>query len=102
MPRSGPRGVLASLPTSSVLDRLFAGAPVGMAVVDRDLRYLRVNPALARMNQHPVEAHLGRTPQEVLGPLGQRLEALLQRVLDTADPVLGLEVPGPPERGTHY
>src|SRR3712207_7737531 len=102
MPSSGPRGLLASLPTSLVLDRLFASAPVGMALLDRDLRYLRVNPALARMNRHAPEAHVGRSPRELLGDGGERLEVVLRQVLDTAAPVLGIEVAGPPERGTHY
>src|SRR3712207_8088801 len=98
MPSSGPRGLLASLPTSLVLDRLFASAPVGMALLDRDLRFLRVNPALARMIRHAPEAHVGRSPRELLGADGERLEGVLPQALDTAATLLGIEVAGPPAR----
>src|SRR3712207_4844675 len=91
MPRSGPRELLASLPTSLVLDRLFASAPVGMALLDRELRYVRVNPALARMHRRAVADHLGRRPHELLGPGGEPLEVVLRQVLETGGPVLGAE-----------
>ncbi|MEU5696690.1 PAS domain-containing protein, partial [Actinosynnema sp. NPDC020468] len=44
-----------------LLDR----APVGLAVVDLDLRYLYVNPALAALHGKPPADHLGRTLAEL-------------------------------------
>ena len=46
----------------AVLDGLFAVAPVGLALLDTDLRYVRVNPALAAMNGAAAAEHLGRRP----------------------------------------
>lgn len=81
-----PRGATAAPPLLraelAVLDALFATVPVGLAFLDADLRYRRVNPALAAMNGQPVEAHLGRRPSELLGPPGETLEALLRAVLE--------------------
>ena len=41
------------------LDAVFRDAPLGLAFLDRDLRFLRVNEALAHMNQVPAAEHLG-------------------------------------------
>src|SRR5215218_7526578 len=97
-PASGPRDALVALPNGLVLDRLFAGAPVGLAIFDRDLRFVRVNPALARMHRVPVDAHAGARASDVLGAAGGHLEAVLAQVLETGAPVLGVEY-AHPERG---
>lgn len=41
---------------------LVAQSPLGLAVLDTDLRYVLVNPMLERINGIPAEEHLGRTP----------------------------------------
>jgi PAS domain S-box-containing protein len=78
----------------ALLDALFADAPVGLAFWDRELRYRRVNHALAAMNGRSVAEHLGRTPEEVLGELGVRLRGLLTEILTTGQPVLDQAVSG--------
>jgi PAS domain S-box-containing protein len=83
-----------------VLERLFEGAPVGLAFVDRELRYQRINPRLAEINGHPVEAHIGRTPTEVLGEIGAGAEALLAQILRTGEPLLDAEFTIPD--GRHF
>ena len=60
-------------------------APLGIAVVDRDFRFVLVNAALASMNGLPIEEHLGRDVRTVLGErIGvQGLFDVLRRVLET-------------------
>ena len=41
--------------------RSSATAPVGLAFMDTEFRYVRVNDALAKINGRPAEEHLGRT-----------------------------------------
>ena len=41
--------------------RLVAQSPIGLAVLDTDLRYVSVNPALERINGLPAAEHIGRT-----------------------------------------
>ena len=68
------------------LDAVFAEAPLGLAFVDQELRYLRVNDALAEMNGLTAGALVGkrvRQPDAV---------AALERVLATGEPVLNVEV----------
>ncbi len=62
---------------------LFERAPIAVGVFDADLRWTRVNPALAEMNHAEAEALIGRRPSEVHGELGQRTEAILRRVIET-------------------
>ena len=69
-------------------------APVGLCVLDRDLRFLRINDRLAEINGLPVAAHLGRTVREALPSLAATVEPLFQRVLTTGEPLLNLEIAG--------
>jgi PAS domain S-box-containing protein len=80
--------------TNALLDTLFEQAPIGMGFWDRDLRYVRVNGTLARMNGLPVEAHLGRTIHEVLPNLEARVQAAFRTVLETGQPLSDLELQG--------
>jgi len=82
------------------LEAVYGGAPVGLAFVGADLRYVRVNDRLATLNGVPPTGHVGRTPAEVTPALAPFLEPLLRGVLATGQPVRGLEfrteAPGEP------
>jgi PAS domain S-box-containing protein len=78
----------------SLLDTIFATAPVGLAFLDRDLRFVRVNETMAAMNHRPVESHPGRPLAELLGEDASELVDLYRRVLDTGEPVHDLEISG--------
>ncbi|WP_152648449.1 PAS domain-containing protein, partial [Streptacidiphilus anmyonensis] len=87
----------------AVLNSFFTQAPVGMAVYDESLRFVRLNDSLARMNGLPVEEHLGRRVTEVLPGLnGEEIEAVMRRVLAGGDPVVDARshglTPGDPDR----
>jgi PAS domain S-box-containing protein len=77
-----------------LLDTLFATAPVGLAFLDVEQRYVRVNPALAALNGPPVEEHLGRCVADVPGRLGPVLTELHREVVDSGEPRLGREGSG--------
>ena len=83
----------------ALLDLVFRGAPIGLAFVDRDLRYVRVNEALARINGVPVEGHVGRTVAEVLGPSAALVTPLFDEVFRTGAPVMDREIVLPVESG---
>jgi len=76
------------------LNQFFRNASVGLCIVDTNLRFAQVNEALARMNGLPVEEHLGRTVRTVLPKVGSALEAILQKVLNTGEPILNAEITG--------
>jgi PAS domain S-box-containing protein len=91
----------------AVLDALFANAPVGLALLDRELRMVRVNPALAATSGLPASQLLGRTPWDVLP--GLPLEPMLagfKRVLEERQPIIDTlisgETPAAPGRLRHW
>ncbi len=68
-------------------------APVGLAILDRDLRYVRVNEALAAINGVPAASHVGKTVLEVLPEQNPDVLEQLRRVRDTGVP-LDVELAG--------
>ena len=77
----------------AVVDAVFAAAPVGLAFMDTNFRYVRVNDALAAMNGVPVEEHFGRTLRDILGEeLASEIEPLHRQVLETGEPILDLHI----------
>jgi PAS domain S-box-containing protein len=76
------------------IEAVYRSAPVGLCVIDPELRFLRVNERLAEINGLPVETHLGRTVREVVPHLADFLEPKLREIYATGQPLLGLEVRG--------
>ncbi|WP_037891613.1 PAS domain-containing protein, partial [Streptomyces viridochromogenes] len=75
--------------------RTIAQAPVGLAVLDTDLRYVSVNPALTQLNGISAEDHIGRTPRELLpGVDADAIEAALREVLRTGHPLINRRIVG--------
>ncbi|MER6307976.1 SpoIIE family protein phosphatase [Streptomyces sp. NPDC001739] len=75
--------------------RLVSQSPIGLGVLDTDLRYLAVNPALERIDGISAREHLGRSVHEVLPFIRtEALEAALRRVLDTGRPLVDRYVVG--------
>ncbi|MFD4258147.1 SpoIIE family protein phosphatase [Streptomyces sp. NPDC058534] len=69
--------------------RVITQSPVGLAVLDTDLRYVSVNPALERINGIPADDHLGRKIHELLPRMdAAQLEAAVREVLETGQPVI--------------
>ncbi|WP_338275773.1 ATP-binding protein [Corallococcus caeni] len=80
----------------ALLDSLLEAAPVGIAFLDQDLRYLRINGTLARLNSNPVEAHRGRPLREMVRThSADSIERSLRQVLETGQPVQDVLLEGP-------
>ncbi len=79
----------------ALLDAIVENAPLGIGFLDREFRFRNANPKLAEMNGFPVEAHLGRTPRELLPGLPMDdVEAAWRRVLETGEPLIDVEIVG--------
>jgi two-component system, NtrC family, sensor kinase len=85
---------VAALDASALFDMVGEGAPVGLAFVDTELRFVRINAALAKINGRPVEHHLGRRIDEALPELADELVPIYRQVLATGEPVLERELTG--------
>jgi PAS domain S-box-containing protein len=76
------------------LEFIYANAPVGLGVIDENLRFQRINERLAEINGLPIEAHIGYSVREILPDLADSIEPLLREVLSSGQPKLGLEICG--------
>jgi PAS domain S-box-containing protein len=85
---------LALRQSETRLSALIASSPIGIALFDRDLRYVHANEALAATNGIPLNEHLGRTFWEVLPQWASVVAPILQRVMETKEPLLNQEIVG--------
>jgi PAS domain S-box-containing protein len=88
------RGQYAQLAT------IYRAAPVGLAFVDAQLRYVDVNDCMAEIHGVPAAAHRGRTVRDVLPHLADMIEPFYHRVLATGEPVVDVELRVPTRPGT--
>ncbi|MFF1444318.1 SpoIIE family protein phosphatase [Streptomyces sp. NPDC058295] len=73
----------------ALCERLINQSPIGLALLDPDLCYLLVNPALERIDGIPAEDHVGRRLREVMPlPDIDTIESALRQVLTTGTPLL--------------
>lgn len=103
-PQGRPGAMLVAVETSEVLhmrdslaalQSLFTQSPIGLATLGTDLRFLRVNDALARMNGVSAAAHLGKRLTEVVpGVNAVALEAMMRQVLEQGAPVVDVRRTG--------
>jgi PAS domain S-box-containing protein len=90
---------------NGLLNTVLDQAPIGVALFDRELRYIRVNDALARIDGVSIADHLGKTVSEVLPRLGSDLAAALRGVLLTGESVsreIAGETPASPGELRHW
>ena len=78
--------------TPRLVEELFDASAVGMAVIDDQLRYLRINAALAALGNRPAAEYLGRTVSEMERPLTALALADVRRVLETGEPLTDREI----------
>jgi PAS domain S-box-containing protein len=75
-------------------DAFFTSAPVGLEIIDDQLRFAHINETLARMDGCSVAEHLGKTVAEIVPEMASDLEAMYQHILMTGESILNLEQTG--------
>ncbi len=76
------------------IEMLYEQTPIGLGLVDRDLRFLRVNQRLAEINGTTIAAQTGKTLREIVPELYDKIEPLYLSVIETGMPITNLEVRG--------
>ncbi len=66
-------------------------SPLGIALLDDQMRYWLVNEALAKMNGLPAAEHVGKTVAEVVPEVAAAVEVMFQQVLQTGQAILAHE-----------
>ncbi|MFE0647104.1 SpoIIE family protein phosphatase [Streptomyces sp. NPDC059534] len=88
----------------AILGAVFTQSHVGLHILDRDLRVIKMNEVAARLRGNPTEQIIGRPAAEAYADtFGLSYdETVLREVLATGRPANDLLVTGPPHSGTHH
>lgn len=76
------------------IEAIYLAAPIGLAILDQDLRFVRINEQLAEINGISVADHLGRSVREIVPDLADTAEPRLRHILATGEPFLNFEIAG--------
>jgi PAS domain S-box-containing protein len=82
------------VPQQPALQLIYDTAPIGLAVLSPDCRYLQINQRLTEICGMSVEDHLGRTVRDCVPALADAVEGIVRSIMETGDPVTGIEVAG--------
>jgi PAS domain S-box-containing protein len=84
----------ALLVQQPALQLIYDTAPIGLAFLSPDCRYLQINERLTEICGISVEDHLGRSVRDCVPALAEAVEAIVGSIMKTGEPVLGVEVAG--------
>jgi PAS domain S-box-containing protein len=82
------------LPQQPALQLIYDTAPIGLAFLSPDCRYLQINQRLTEICGISVEDHLGRSVRDCVPALAEAVEGIVRSIMDTGEPVIGIEVAG--------
>lgn len=74
------------------LQLIYDTAPIGLAFLSPDCRYLHINQRLTEICGISVAGHLGRTVRECVPALASSVEEIVRSIMETGEPVTGVEV----------
>jgi PAS domain S-box-containing protein len=81
-------------PHQPALQLIYDTAPIGLACLSPDCRYLRINQRLTEICGISVEDHLGRFVRDCVPALADSVEQIVRSIVETGNPVTGIEVKG--------
>ncbi|ALF55216.1 chemotaxis protein CheY [Nostoc piscinale CENA21] len=88
------------------LTTIFETSPVGIALLDRQQRYIAINEALAKINGLTREQHLGHSIKELFGQVDPGIVAIFDEIYNTGDQFISLSLainpPGRSDRTPGY
>jgi PAS domain S-box-containing protein len=97
-PNRGAAAVISSsvvlFPQQPALQLIYDTAPIGLACLSPDCRYLQINQRLTEICGISVEDHLGRSVRDCVPALADSVEEIVRSIMDTGEPVTGIEVAG--------
>jgi PAS domain S-box-containing protein len=76
------------------LQLLYETAPVGLAFLSPDCRYLQINRHLTEICGISVADHIGRSVRDTVPQVADQVEHIVQTILRTGEAVTGVEVSG--------
>src|SRR5262245_10063168 len=76
------------------LQLIYDTAPIGLAFLSPDCRYLQINQRLTEICGIPVADHIGRSVRDCVPALAESVERIVRTIMETGAPVTGIEVAG--------
>ncbi|HVY86834.1 MAG TPA: chemotaxis protein CheB [Caulobacterales bacterium] len=77
---------------SQEIETLYKTAPVGMAMLDRNKRFLRINQHFSDLAGDPIDTLSGRSLRDMIPMLADKIEGAIAQVFERGKPVSNLEV----------
>lgn len=74
------------------IELIYKYSPIGLGILDENLKYVRVNKKLAEIHGIPMQEHIGKTMREVVPDMAASSEPLVQQILKTGKPLLNIEI----------
>src|SRR6201986_3526670 len=81
-------------PKQPALQLIYDTAPIGLAFLSPDCRYLQINQRLTEICGISVEGPLGRTVGDWVPAVAASVEPIVRSIMETGEPVTGVEVAG--------
>jgi PAS domain S-box-containing protein len=81
-------------PHQPALQLIYETAPIGLACLSPDCRYLQINQRLTELCGISVEDHLGRAVRDCVPALADAVEDIVHSIMETGEPVTDIEVAG--------
>lgn len=88
-----------SVEHAASLESLLECSPVGIAFIDGNYKYIRINRPLAQMNGLPIENHIGKTVRDVLPQAADFIEPLLSQVIQSGNSIENIEFEAKDQNG---
>jgi PAS domain S-box-containing protein len=85
---------VVQFPQQPALQLIYDTAPIGLACLSPDCRYLQINQRLTEICGISVEDHLGRSVRDCVPALAGAVEDIVRSIMETGEPVTGIEVAG--------
>jgi two-component system CheB/CheR fusion protein len=70
---------------------LYKTAPVGIALVDRNRRYLKINERFADLTGNPMDSHIGRSIADATPAFSERMRAPIDEVFERGKEIANVE-----------
>jgi len=85
---------VAPLINSAELQLIYKTAPIGLAFLSPDCRYVMINEHLTEICGISIANHIGRSVRDTVPQVADQVEHLVATILRSGEPVTGVEVRG--------
>ena len=93
-PTAAKSSSVVLFPQQPALQLIYDTAPIGLACLSPDCRYLQINQRLTEICGISVEDHLGHSVRDCVPALAEAVEGIVRSIMKTGEPVIGIEVAG--------